>query len=196
MMDKTRVDPDFLPPMPMTLVGTMVEGRANFMAAAWVTRLGHNPPMIGVSINHRQLTGQGIRRTGAFSICLPGPDLIEKADYCGLVSGRTVDKGALFDVFHGELENAPMIRECPVCLEVRLSQVVELAHHAFFIGEITACWADGDILTNGRPDVDKHKPLVLTMPDNRYHTLGAVLADAWSVGKALKKGADHERAGD
>lgn len=194
-MSKIKVDPELLPPMPMTLVGAMVEGRANFMAAAWVTRVGHKPPMIGVSINRRQLTGQGIRQTGTFSICLPGQDLLEKADYCGLVSGRTVDKAALFDVFHGELETAPMIRECPLCLEVRLSQVVELPNHAFFIGEIVAGWADGEALTDGRPDVDKYHPLILTMPDNRYHTLGQVVGDAWSVGKALKKGAENESSG-
>uniref|UniRef100_I2Q5T1 Conserved protein of DIM6/NTAB family n=1 Tax=Desulfovibrio sp. U5L TaxID=596152 RepID=I2Q5T1_9BACT len=196
MMEKMKIDPDILPPMPMTLVGAMVEGRANFMAAAWVTRLGHKPPTIGVSVNRRQLTGQGIRAAGTFSICLPDRDLLEKADYCGLVSGRNVDKAALFDVFYGELGNAPMIRECPLCLEIRLSQVVELPQHGFFIGEIVAGWADGDILTAGRPDVDKYAPLLLTMPDNRYHTLGPAVAEAWSLGKALKKGADHERSGD
>ena len=186
-MDKVRLDPEILPPMPVTLVGTMVADRANFMAAAWVTRVGHKPPMIGVSINHRQLTGQGIRETRTFSLCLPGPELLEKTDYCGLVSGRTVDKGALFDVFYGELETAPMIRECPLCLEMRLERVVELPQHAFFLGEIVAGWADGAILTNGRPDVEKYHPLLLTMPDNRYWTLGQVVGQAWSAGKTLKK---------
>ena len=71
-MDKVRLDPEILPPMPVTLVGAMVEGRPNFMAAAWVTRVGHKPPLVGVSINRRQFTGQGIRETGTFSLCLPG----------------------------------------------------------------------------------------------------------------------------
>jgi flavin reductase (DIM6/NTAB) family NADH-FMN oxidoreductase RutF len=187
-MDKVRLDPEILPPMPVTLVGAMVAGRPNFMAAAWVTRVGHKPPLIGVSINHRQLTGQGIRETGAFSLCLPGPDLVALTDYCGLVSGRNADKASRFDVFSGEVAGAPMIRQCPLCLEMTLFQAVELAHHTFFIGEIVAGWADGEILTDGRPDAEKYKPLILTMPDNRYWTLGEHVADAWSVGKALKKG--------
>jgi len=195
-MDKVRLDPAQYLPMPVTLVGAMVEGKANFMAAAWVTRVGYKPPHIGVSINHRQYTGQGIREAKTFSICLPGPSLVEKADYCGLVSGRKVDKAALFDVFYGELTTAPMIRECPLCLEARLTQVVELPSNGFFIGEIVAAWADGEILTGGVPDADKYRPLVLTMPDNRYHTLGDVVAEAWSVGKALKKGAENESSGD
>ncbi|UJX42947.1 flavin reductase family protein [Desulfovibrio sp. JY] len=187
-MEKVRLDPEILPPMPVTLVGAMVAGRPNFMTAAWVTRVGHKPPMIGVSINHRQLTGQGIRESGAFSLCLPGPELAEKTDYCGLVSGRKADKAALFDVFFGEVAAAPMIRQCPLCLEMTLFQAVDLPHHTFFIGEIKAGWADGEILTNGKPDVAKYKPLLLTMPDNRYWTLGDHVADAWSAGKALKKG--------
>jgi flavin reductase (DIM6/NTAB) family NADH-FMN oxidoreductase RutF len=189
-MNKVRLGPALLPPMPMTLVGAMVDGRPNFMAVAWVTRVSMTPPLIGVSINNRQYTGQGIREMSTFSICLPGPALVDKADYCGLVSGRKVDKAALFDVFYGDLETAPMIRECPLCLEVRLSQVVELPSVGFYIGEIVAGWADGAILTDGQPDVEKYKPLILTMPDNRYWALGEVVADAWSVGKALKKGED------
>jgi flavin reductase (DIM6/NTAB) family NADH-FMN oxidoreductase RutF len=190
-MEKIRLEPALLPPMPMTLVGARAAGRPNFMAAAWVTRLNMTPPLIGVSINQRHLTGEGIRETGTFSICLPGPGLVEKADYCGLVSGRKVDKAALFDVFYGELETAPMVRECPLCLEVRLTQTVELPTANFFIGEIVAGWADGDILTDGKPDVERYKPMLLTMPDNRYWSLGDVVADAWSVGKTLKKGEDR-----
>ncbi|MHC1712153.1 MAG: flavin reductase family protein [Solidesulfovibrio sp.] len=189
-MAKVRLDPEILPPMPVALVGAVVDGRANFMAAAWITRVGHKPPLIGVSINHRQHTGKGIREGGAFSLCFPGPDLVALTDYCGLVSGRKVDKSALFDVFSGEVAGAPMIRECPLCLEMTLFQAVELPNHTFFIGEIKAGWADGEILANGKPDVEKYKPLLLTMPDNRYWTLGEVVAEAWSVGKALKKGED------
>jgi flavin reductase (DIM6/NTAB) family NADH-FMN oxidoreductase RutF len=194
-MEKIRLDPNQLPPMPVALAGTVVAGRVNFMAAGWITRVGFKPPLIGVSINHRQLTGSGIREAGAFSLCFPDPALVEKTDYCGLVSGRTVDKSALFDVFYGETAGAPMIRECPLCLEMRLYETVELPANRFFIGEIVAAWADGEILTDGKVDVEKFQPLLLTMPDNRYWSLGNVVADAWSVGKALKKEKNNESPG-
>ena len=80
-----------------------------------------------------------------------------------------------------------MIRQCPLCLELRLERSVDLSHHTFFIGEIVAGWADGEALTDGKPDPAKYRPLLLTMPDNRYWTLGEAVADAWSVGKTLKK---------
>ena len=194
-MEKVRLDPAQFPPMPVALAGTVVAGRVNFMAAGWITRVSHTPPLIGVSINHRQWTGNGIQETGAFSLCFPGPALVEKTDCCGLVSGRNADKSALFDVFYGDVPGAPMIRQCPLCLELRLYQTVELPSNRFFIGEIAAAWADGAILADGKVDVDKFQPLLLTMPDNRYWTLGNPVAHAWSVGKALKKEMHNESTG-
>jgi flavin reductase (DIM6/NTAB) family NADH-FMN oxidoreductase RutF len=193
-MEKVRLDTNQLPPMPVALVGTVIEGRVNFMAAAWITRVTIKPPMIGVSINHRQWTHGGIQASGVFSLCFPGPALVEKTDYCGLASGRNADKAAIFDVFYGET-GAPMIRECPLCLETRLHQAVDLKTHTFFIGEIMAVFADEAVVENGKLAVEKFQPLLLTMPDNRYWTLGDHLADAWSVGKALKKGAANESSG-
>ena len=176
------------PPMPVTLLGCQVEGKPNFMTAAWVTRVSVKPQLIGVAVAHTHRTTPGLRETGTFSLCLPGPDLVEKTDYCGLVSGNTTDKSGLFDVFYGELITAPLIRECKLCLEVRLTQVVEIPTDDFYIGEIVAAWADPAILTDGKPDVDKYQPLLLTGPDNHYRTLGPVVADAWSVGKRRKQG--------
>ena len=187
-MATVRLDPNQLPPMPVALVGTLAEGRANFMAAAWITRVTIKPPRIGVGINHRQWTHGRIQETGAFSLCFPGPELVEKTDYCGLASGRNADKSGVFDVYYGDTPGAPLIRECPLCFEVVLDQAVDLATHTFFIGEIKAVWADEAIVADGRIAVEKWNPLLLTMPDNRYWTLGSQVADAWSVGKALKKG--------
>ena len=79
-MAKVRLDPNQLPPMPVALVGTLVEGRVNFMAAAWITRVTIKPPRIGVGINHRQWTHGRIQESGAFSLCFPGPELVEKTN--------------------------------------------------------------------------------------------------------------------
>lgn len=188
MMERIDCYQMLAPPLPVTLIGSLVQGRPNFMTAAFVTRVSVKPLLIGVAIAHDHYTTPGIRETGAFSVCLPGPELVDKTDYCGLVSGRNTDKSGLFDVFYGELGTAPLIRECKLCLEVRLTQVVPIPTDDFYIGEIVAAWADPDILTDGRPDVEKYHPLLLTMPDNRYWTLGTPVADAWCVGKVLKKG--------
>ncbi len=186
-MDMVRVDPNVLPVMPVCLVGSMVDGRPNFMTVAWFTRLSYKPPMVGAAINHRQHTRQGIVETGTYSMCFPGRALLELTDYCGLVSGRNADKGALFDVFFGELGSAPLIRECPLCLEVAVAQAVEVAANTLFIGEIKAAHAHTDVLTDGRPDMVKIDPLLLTMPQNGYFALGERVGEAWSAGKNRKK---------
>ncbi len=177
----------YIYPMPVTLVGATVEGRANFLAVAWVMRVSMKPPLLAVALNKAQFTPQGIREHCNFSVNFPGVDLMDKADYCGLVSGHKVDKSGLFRVFYGELETAPLIEECPLGLECRLYQVVELPANDLFIGEIVAAHADEDCLTDGRPDILKINPLVLTMPDNTYWTVGERAGQAWQAGKKLKE---------
>jgi flavin reductase (DIM6/NTAB) family NADH-FMN oxidoreductase RutF len=188
-MDMVRVDPNIMPVMPVMpvcLVGAMVDGRPNFMPVAWFTRLSYKPPMMGAAINHRQYTRQGIVANGTYSMCFPGRARLELTDSCGLVSGRNADKGALFDVFFGELGSAPLIRECPLCLEVAVAQAVEVAANTFFIGEIKAAHAHTDVLTDGRPDMTKIDPLLLTMPQNGYFALGERMGEAWNAGKTMK----------
>ena len=177
----------YIYPMPVTLVGAMVEGRANFMAVGWVMRVNRQPPLLAVALNKAHYTPKGIRVQGSFSVNFPGADLMEKADYCGLVSGHKVDKSGLFRVFFGELGTAPMIEECPLGLECRVFDVVELPANDLFIGEIVAAYADEDCLTDGQPDILKINPLMLTMPDNNYWTVGTHAGRAWSAGKKWKE---------
>ncbi|MBI5016334.1 MAG: flavin reductase family protein [Deltaproteobacteria bacterium] len=187
-MAKTRIAPAlFTPPMPVSLVGAQVGGVANFMTVAWLTRVNFDPPMLAVALGSGHHTPSGIRENKTFSVCLPGAGLVEKTDYCGLVSGKRVDKSGVFDVFYGDLETAPMIAECPLCVECVVAQIVELPTNLLVIGNIAGVYADDSILTDGKPDAAKLAPLVLTMPDNHYWKLGEVAGRAWEAGKALKK---------
>jgi flavin reductase (DIM6/NTAB) family NADH-FMN oxidoreductase RutF len=105
-----------------------------------------------------------------------------------MVSGRKADKSKIFDLFYGELKTAPMIDRCPLCLECRLVDVREFPTNKLFIGEIAASYAEEEYLTDGRPDYRKMNAMILTMPDNKYWTIGAAAGDAWSEGKKMKKG--------
>lgn len=177
----------FVYPMPVTLVGADVAGRANFLAVAWVMRVNYTPPMLAVAINKAHYTPIGIRENRTFSVNFPSADLVDKTDYCGLVSGRRVDKSGLFHVFYGELKTTPMITDCPLCLECQLFDIKEMPSNHLFIGEIMAAYTEERYLTDGQPDIHKMNPLVLTMPDNHYWTVGAPAGDAWKAGKRLKK---------
>jgi flavin reductase (DIM6/NTAB) family NADH-FMN oxidoreductase RutF len=184
-MEKQQIHNNFFIPMPVVLVGTQVSGKANFMTVGWCARANANPPMIVCGIGNHHYTPKGIAETKAFSVNIPSAGLLEKTDYCGLVSGEKVDKSGVFDVFYGSLKTAPMIKECPVSLECRLVQTVPLPTNSLYIGEIVGAYADGRIIKEGKPDFPEIDRLFLTMPDNRYWTLGKYTGDAWSAGKKL-----------
>jgi flavin reductase (DIM6/NTAB) family NADH-FMN oxidoreductase RutF len=141
--------------------------------------------MIACGIGNHHYTPKGIAETKTFSVNIPSADLMEKTDYCGIVSGEKTDKAKVFDVFYGATKTAPMIRECPVSLECRLVQVVPLPTNSMYIGEIVGAFADGRVIRDSRPDFPTIDPLFLTMPDNRYWTIGKHVGDAWSAGKKM-----------
>ena len=184
-MEKEQIAANFFIPMPVVLIGTRVAGKENFMPVGWCARANANPPMIACGIGNHHYTPVGIAETKTFSVNIPSADLMEKTDYCGLVSGAKTDKSGVFGVFYGTLKTAPMIRECPVTLECRLVQAVPLPTNTLYIGEIVGAYADGRVMTGGKPDFSAIDPLFLTMPDNRYWTLGNYAGDAWNAGKNL-----------
>ena len=187
-MEKIKIDSNaFVYPMPMVLVGTTVENRPNFMAVAWVSRINSKPPMIGVALGKSHHTNAGIHQNKSFSVNVPGMDLLAKVDYCGLVSGKNHDKSQLFDIFYGELPNTPMIQQCPLCMECRLVNPIELPTNTLFIGEIIGTYTEERFLIDGKPDIHKIVPFTLTMPDNNYWGVGNNVGKAWSIGKNFKK---------
>lgn len=185
-MDKVRLGPNvFIYPMPMALAGVLVKGKPNFMALAWVSRVNFKPPMLAAAINRTHYTCAGIKEAGAFSINIPSRQLLKKTDYCGIASGKNVDKAGLFEVFYGTLKNVPMIKECPLSMECRLVDEKELPTNTLFIAEIVSAYSEARYLTKAQPDIKKMDPFVLTMPDNRYWAVGECVGQAWKNGESL-----------
>ncbi|MBN2125684.1 MAG: flavin reductase family protein [Deltaproteobacteria bacterium] len=188
MADKVNIGCEaFLYPMPVTLVGSRVGEKVNFMAVAWVTRVNFRPPALAVSLNKMHYTPLGILENRTYSVNVPGTDQIEETDYCGLVSGKKRDKSQVFEVFYGETGTAPMIKACPLCVECRLLDVYELPTNSLYIGEVVGVYSEERYLTEGKPDIEKIRPFSLSMPDNRYWGVGDFLGKAWGAGKGLKE---------
>jgi flavin reductase (DIM6/NTAB) family NADH-FMN oxidoreductase RutF len=172
--------------MPVSLVGAHVEGKPNFLAVAWFTMVSYKPPRIAIALGKGHYTNPGIKENKAFSVCLPSEDMAGLTDYCGIVSGKKADKSEIFDLFYGELKTAPMIRDCPLNVECTLVEIVESSLNEIFIGEIVGTYTDKRFLTDGKSDLKKMKPLILSQPDTTYWCLGEPLAKAWSIGKKYK----------
>lgn len=187
MIKKNKINNNVsLFPMPVVLVGATVEGKVNFLTASWISRANSNPPMIVMALSISRHTKQGVLENKTFSINIPSADSVIKTDYCGSVSGKDIDKSKVFDVFYGELKTAPMIQECPINMECKLIQTIDLATHSLFVGEIVSAYSAEKFLSNGMPDVTKIKPFTLTMPDNKYWLVGECLETAWQIGKSYK----------
>jgi flavin reductase (DIM6/NTAB) family NADH-FMN oxidoreductase RutF len=176
----------FCLPWTQVILGTSYHGRTNWMALAWVTRVNFSPALIGITVGRNHASHEALEATGAFGLSVPSVDQREHTDCVGLLSGRDRDKSELLgEIFRGELADAPMVKACPLSLECRVVQKVDLPTNTFFIAEIVNLWAEEDVLTDGMPDASKVRPFLLTMPDNRYWSLGEPIGQAWSDGAAL-----------
>jgi len=182
-MTKIAVEKNlFCLPWTQTLLGTHVQGRVNFMALDWLTRVNYDPAMLGICVNKEHASNHAIRETGQFSVNVPTVDMVEVTDYCGIVSAKREDKSKLFEVFYGELKAAPLITVCPLNIACRLIQTVDLPTNTFFIGEIVTIFSEERYLSSGKPDITKIRPFLLTMPDNRFWSVGEQIGNAWKDG--------------
>jgi flavin reductase (DIM6/NTAB) family NADH-FMN oxidoreductase RutF len=177
----------FCLPWTQTILGTHLEGKVNYMALDWLTRVNFKPAMLGICVNKNNASNKAIHDTGEFSINIPTADMMVVTDYTGLVSGKRSDKSNLFEVFYGQLKQAPMIEQCPLNIECKVGQSVDLPTNSFFIAEIINIYCDEAFMTDDKPDVTKINPFVLTMPDNRFWALGECIGKAWHAGKEFRQ---------
>jgi hypothetical protein len=99
------------------------------------------------------------------------------------------EQAALFDLFYGDLKTAPMIEQCPVCMQCRLERTVDFSTHDVFVGEIVAAYAQKEVLaTDGNIDISKVKLLLLDVSSKKYWSLGKAIGNRWNIGKQLKAG--------
>ncbi len=172
--------------LPVCLVGANVQGKPNFQAIAWFNMVDYDPYLVGFSSERSHYTNKGIKENMTFSVNIPSSNMALVTDYCGLHSGKEVDKSKIFDVFYGELKTAPMISEMPVNVECRLTQTLEPHHADFFIGEIVGVYVEEKYLVNDKPDLKSIDPLLYEDGLGSYWNLGKFLAKAFDIGNQFK----------
>jgi flavin reductase (DIM6/NTAB) family NADH-FMN oxidoreductase RutF len=165
------------------LVGADVNGRPNYAAvgACGVVSL---KPVLYISLKSTHYTTSGVRENGCFSVNIPPAELVQKTDYCGLVSGHNVDKSNVFTPFYDEHGRAPMISECSMNILCKVIQTMPMFDFDFFLGEITAVYINEQYLTDGRPDPLKINPII--MMGGSYCSLDRVVGSIFREGIAFK----------
>lgn len=161
------------------------DNSANAMNAAW-GGIG-NDKEIFICIDPKHKTCENFKRTGAFTVSMGSADHVVSCDYVGLVSGNDCpDKVARsgFTTVPSTRVNAPVINELPICVECRLKSWDEENCHLF--GEIVNVSVDESVLTDGKVDVFKAKPITYNPFTHTYHVVGEKVGNAFRDGSALK----------
>ena len=136
---------NMLYPLPVVMVSTADrKGKNNIITIAWAGTICSDPPMVSISVRPERYSHAIIKETGEFVINLTTRELAYATDYCGVTSGRDVDKFAKLGLtpMPAKVVQAPMIGESPVNLECRVSQVIPLGSHDMFLAEVVAVHAD------------------------------------------------------
>jgi flavin reductase (DIM6/NTAB) family NADH-FMN oxidoreductase RutF len=154
---------NFVYPVPAVLVSCRDgEGRENLFTAAWTGTVCTNPPMAYISVRPERHSYRMIRETGAFVINLTTEAMAGAVDFCGVKSGRDVDKWKETGLTAGEAATvaAPIVLESPVNVECTVTEVLELGSHHMFLALVKAIQVeDGLMDETGRFCFERAKPL-------------------------------------
>lgn len=170
-------------PMPVLIIGTYdKDGVPNAMNAAWGMISDMNE--ISISLSEHKTT-ENLAVTGAFTVSMATEGTVVPCDYVGIESAKKVpDKFAKagFHATKSSMVNAPLIDELPVALECK----VKSFENGILIGEIVNVTADDSVMTDGKIDVKKLKPIAYDPDANTYVALGDVVGKAFADGLQLK----------
>ena len=166
-------------PTPLVVVGTMVNGKPNYVLVGHVGIIGHDRIMVSLAKPH--YTNQGIKETKALTVSVVNESMLAKADRAGCVSGNKADKSDLF-AFHTEGTGAPVIDEAPVVMDCTVDDVYETEGFESFICKIDGVYAEENVLNeNGKIDYHTLKPVLFEMPTYEYLRTGDVIGKCMNI---------------
>ena len=177
---------NMLNPVPAVMVSVADEAhRPNIITVAWAGTICTNPPMVSISVRKSRLSHGMISESGEFVVNLTTEALVRAADYCGVRSGRNVDKWKETGLtpVPAQTVKAPVIAESPVAIECRVTEVKELGSHHMFLAEVTGVSVDEQWLNErGSLELAKAEPIVYS--HGGYYGLSELLGTfGWSVKK-------------
>lgn len=164
-MAKQKFKPgNMLYPLPVVMVSVADKaGNKNIVTVAWAGTICSSPPMVSISVRPERYSHHMIMETGEFVINLTTKELAFATDYCGVKSGRDIDKFKEMKLtpVAGDVVSAPLILESPVNIECKVTEVKSLGTHDMFMAEVVAVHADEKYMDEkNRFDLTKAEPIV------------------------------------
>lgn len=165
---------NMLYPVPVVMV-TVSDGcgNDNIITIAWTGTINSDPAMVSISVRKSRYSYELLNKNGEFAINLVTKDLTYAMDYCGVKSGRDIDKFKELKLTKQEAStiNVPLIKESPLSMECKVKQVIELGSHDMFLAEVSAVVIDDKYMDeNGKFDLNASG--LIAYSHGQYFTLG------------------------
>ena len=174
-----------LNPEPPVLVSCGGMDKPNLITIGWTGTICTQPSMVSISVRPERYSHHLIKDSGQFAINLPTRQLVRAVDWCGVKSGREVDKFAACHLHAAPgsvLTDCPVLEESPVNLECRVTQVIPLGSHDLFLAQVVACDVDESLLDDtGKLCLDRADLIVYS--HGEYLALGKKLGTFGSSGR-------------
>ena len=174
-----------LAPIPPALVTVGTMEAPNVLTIGWTGILNTIPPKTYISVRKERHSYQMLMDTREFVINLPSANLVKAVDFCGVRSGKDLDKFKEMNLTPTESPNvsAPLIAQCPLHLECKVTETVELGTHTMFIADIVGCVVSEECVNqDGKLEIEKCN--LLAYAHGTYFSLGNQLG---TFGYSVKK---------
>ena len=169
-----------LNPTPVVLVSCAAKDNPenrDMVTLAWAGTVNSEPPMVSVSVRKERYSHDIIQQSGEFVVNLVDEDMCRAVDFCGVRSGRDMDKAAETGLRYCAAEGmdiAPAIQEAPVSLSCKVKQMIELGSHDMFLGEVVAIRVRKDLLDE-KGSLRMEKARLVAYSHGLYHRIGDVM---------------------
>lgn len=177
---------NMLYPLPVVMISCKrKDERPNIITVAWTGTICTNPAMVYISVRPERYSYDIIKESGEFVINIGNEELAKTIDYCGVKSGRNVDKFADMNLTEGvgKVVGAPLILECPINIECTVTEILPLGSHHMIIAKVEGVHADKQYMDEkGKFHLDKSRPIVYS--HGEYYGLGQLIG---TFGYSVKK---------
>ena len=161
----------------------------NLLTISWVGTICTNPPMCYISVRPERHSYKIIKETGEFVINLTNEDMAYATDWCGVKSGKDFNKFEEMKLtpVKGELVNAPIVKESPLCIECRVKEIIPLGSHDMFIAEVANVQADTKYIDPKTDTFNLGAAKLIAYSHGHYYKLGEEIGKfGWTVQKKKK----------
>ncbi len=177
---------NMLYPLPVVLVSAADKnGEKNLFTVAWAGTVCSDPPMVSISVRPERYSYHMIEETGEFVINLTTEKLAYATDYCGVRSGRNIDKFKELGLTAApaDIVKAPLLMESPVNIECTVKEIKKLGTHDMFIAQVVAVHADEEFMDEkNKFHFETARPIVYS--HGAYMSLGKQIG---TFGYSVKK---------